>query len=249
MKRIAFYGGSFDPPHNGHLAIARNLTEIFALDEFVFIPAFHAPHKKAKKMTAPFCRYAMLALATNDDKKIKISTVELDAPERPFTFETQAKLIDCYDNAVEIFFVIGADSWNEIATWREWQKVLTQTNIIVVTRPNYEIEFGHIGSEIENSISDLRAKSPLKFQVPSSKFQVPSPKSKVQSPKSKKQMINDELGTWNLEPGTEIYLTDAVQMNVSATEIRRNIKAGEMNWRSFVPTAVADYIEKYRLYI
>jgi cytidyltransferase-like protein len=52
MKRIAFYGGSFDPPHNGHLTIARKLTELFALDEFVFVPAFHAPHKKDKKPTS-----------------------------------------------------------------------------------------------------------------------------------------------------------------------------------------------------
>ena len=156
MKRIAFYGGSFDPLHIGHLAIARKLSEIFELDEFYFVPAFHAPHKKDKQVTSAFCRYAMLALATNNDQQIKISTIELDAPERPYTFETQAKLLNHYGDSAEIFFVIGADSWNEITTWREWEKVLTQTNIVVVTRPDYEIEFDHVTDAIRENIVDLR---------------------------------------------------------------------------------------------
>ena len=233
MKRIAFYGGSFDPPHNGHLTIARKLSEIFALDEFFFIPAFHAPHKKDKKITSAFHRIAMLALATQKDGKIKISPIELDAPERPFTFETQAKLIDYYQDSAEIFFIIGADSWNEITTWREWEKVLTQTNIVVVTRPNYKIEFGDVGGEIEKRIVDWRNGQPSAVSR--------------QSPKEKSG--KDKLGTWNLELETKIYLTDAVKIDVSATEIRRKIKAGENGWQKLVPPPVAAYIEKYRLYI
>jgi nicotinate-nucleotide adenylyltransferase len=173
MKRIAFYGGSFDPLHIGHLAIARKLTEKFLLDEFYFIPAFHAPHKKDKEMTSAVCRYAMLALATNDDEKIKISTIELDAPERPYTFETQQKLLNHYGDSAEIFFVIGADSWNEITTWREWELVLMQTNIIVVTRPDYEIVFDHIADEIRKNIVDLRNNQPkTKNQKPKTKNQI-----------------------------------------------------------------------------
>ncbi|MGI9054375.1 MAG: nicotinate-nucleotide adenylyltransferase [Pyrinomonadaceae bacterium] len=173
MKRIAFYGGSFDPLHIGHLAIARKLSEIFHLEEFYFIPAFHAPHKKDKKVTSAFCRYAMLALATNNDEQIKISTIELEAPERPYTFETQAKLINHYGVEAEIFFVIGADSWNEITTWREWEKVLTQTNIIVVTRPDYEIIFDHITDKIREEIVDLRNDQPeTKNQKPKTKNQI-----------------------------------------------------------------------------
>ena len=212
MKRIAFYGGSFDPLHNGHLTIARRLTELFALDEFVFIPAFHAPHKKDRKPTSAFQRFAMLALATANETKLKISTIELDAPEKPFTVETQAKLINNLPDA-EIFFVIGADSWVEITTWREWEKVLTQTNIIVVTRPDYEIEFSHVTDEIRARIVDLR---------------------KSREIETKEQTI---------------YITDAVQIDVSATEIRRKIRDGGNDWRELVPDEVAKYIEKYELYI
>lgn len=227
MKRIAFYGGSFDPLHIGHLAIARKLTEIFKLDSFYFIPAFHAPHKKDKKVSSAFCRYAMLALATNDDDKIEISTIELDAPEKPYTVETQAKLLNHYGDSAEIFFVIGADSWNDILTWREWEKVLTQTNIIVVTRPDYEINFDHITDAIRKHIVDLR----------------------VQSAKCKVQNLSAELCTLHSALCSKIYITDSVFIDVSATEIRQNIKEKKSVWRELVPEEVAKYIEKYNLYI
>lgn len=215
MKRIGFYGGSFDPVHNGHMAIAEKLTGLFRLDEFYFIPAFHAPHKRGQSVTSPFCRYAMLALATNDQPKIKVSTVELNAPERPFTFETQIKMNKEFTGDA-IFFVIGADSWNEIDTWRKWQTVLTQTNIIVVTRPGYQIKFDHIPPEILERIVDLRNS-------------------------------NDELQTTNDE--SRIYITDAVFLDVSATDIRQDVAAGKRKWRTDVSPKVAKYIEKYELYV
>ena len=224
MKRIAFYGGSFDPPHNGHLAIARRLLELLALDEFVFIPAFHAPHK-TRKPTSAFHRFAMLSLAARNVPKIKISTVELDAPAKRFTVETQTKLKNELPDA-QLFFVIGADSWDEITTWREWQSVLTQTNIVVVTRPHFEIEFAHVTDKIRERIIDLRSRE---WTVENRE-----PESKIQNPKSKIQ---------------NIFITDAVFLDVSATEIRRKIRADEEDWRELVPVEVVKYIEKYQLYI
>ena len=103
MKRIAFYGGSFDPVHLGHMAIARELIRLFALDEFVFIPAFHAPHKLERKPTSAFHRFAMLCVATNDDPRIKVSTIEIELPEKPFTVETLPRLKAAFPST-EIFF-------------------------------------------------------------------------------------------------------------------------------------------------
>ncbi len=227
MKRVAFYGGSFDPLHCGHLTIARKLTEVFELDEFVFIPAFHAPHKKEKNPTSAFHRYAMLALATSGEPKIGISKIELDVPKKPYTFETLQQLKNELEDT-RIFFVMGADSWQDITTWREWETVLTIVNIIVVTRPDYEIGFSHITEEIRARIVDLRKD----FNA------------KTQRREDAKQF---ESGIWNLESG--IYITDAVQIDVSATEIRRKIKVGVTDWHKDVPVEVAKYIEKYELYI
>jgi len=64
MRRVALYGGTFDPVHNGHIAVAEALSKLFALDEVVFIPACVAPHKRGGEITRALHRYAMLALAT-----------------------------------------------------------------------------------------------------------------------------------------------------------------------------------------
>ena len=224
MKRIAFYGGSFDPLHDGHLAIARALSEQFFLDEFVFIPAFHAPHKKDRKPTSAFHRFAMLCLATNNEAKIKVSKMELDVPERPYSVETLTRLKTELPD-VQIFFVIGADSWAEITTWREWEKVLTLVNIIVVTRPDYEIGFAHVTDEIRERIIDLRKSR-------ESRVESREKKTKDQRPKTKDQ----------------VYITDAVQIDVSATEIRQKIRENTDDWHEDVPKEVAKYLEKYQIY-
>lgn len=215
MKKIAFYGGSFDPIHNGHLAIAEELTDIFELDGFVFIPAFHAPHKIRLEPTSAYHRFAMLCLATDSLEQVKVSTIELDSPEKPYTIETLTKLKDALPDS-QIFFVMGADSWMEITTWREWEQVLTTVNIIVVTRPNYEIGFSHLTNEIRERIVDLRGK--------------------------------EELRITNYELRDKIFITDAVQMDISATKIRKMSGGNDKKWKELVDKNVAEHIEKYDLY-
>ncbi len=212
MRRIAFYGGSFDPCHNGHLAIAKQLTKVFALDEFIFIPAYHAPHKKDKNPTSAFQRFAMLCLATSNEPRIKVSKMELDLPGKPYTVETLAKLKAEISDAT-LFFVMGADSWQEITTWREWEKVLTLVNIIVVTRPPIQIGFSHVTPEIQMRIVDLRGKVEFDFET-------------------------DE----------KIYITDAVSIEVSATEVRNRIQKQSRDSRDLLPIEVAAFIEKYKIY-
>jgi nicotinate-nucleotide adenylyltransferase len=154
-RRVAFFGGSFDPVHNGHVSVARALLDQFKLDEFVFIPAFQAPHKKRNKPTSAYDRFAMLCLVTQDEPMMRVSKMEIDMPERPFSVETLERLNAEFPQD-EIFFVIGADSWMEITAWREWEKVLTMANTIVVTRPGTEIGFSHITDAIRERLIDLR---------------------------------------------------------------------------------------------
>ena len=219
-KRIALYGGTFDPVHVGHLAVARALLKLFALDEVLFIPAHVAPHKRESKVTPGWHRYAMLALATQGEARLRVSTVELDAPEKPYTVETLARLATEHGQEARLFFVMGADSWSEITTWREWERVLTLTNQIVVTRPGYELETSHVTQAIRERLVDLRG------------------------------MEQGELAkAIDESESTRIYVTDAVLMDVSATEIRRAVREGrEREWLALVPPPVAEYMNKYKLY-
>ncbi|QQS39603.1 MAG: nicotinate (nicotinamide) nucleotide adenylyltransferase [Acidobacteriota bacterium] len=228
-RRIAFFGGSFDPVHSGHIEIAKVLTKEFGLDVFVFVPAFHAPHKREFEPASPYHRFAMLALATDGMADIGISTIELEDPESPYTIETMEKVKVKFPET-EIFFVIGADSWMDITTWRLWEDVLTSTNIIVVTRPGVEIGFSHVTDEIRERIVDLRGKRNVGAAGP-----VSAHDSADEDPDDSDRSLS-------------IYITDSVNANVSATALRKSIRDDEDGWKKLVPESAARHIVKYGLY-
>jgi nicotinate-nucleotide adenylyltransferase len=155
-KRIALYGGTFDPVHVGHLEIARRVSKLFEIEKVLFIPAQMAPHKIGRPVTGPIHRYAMLALATQDDPQLLVSTFELDAPDRRYTVETVEHFQRELGDSTEIFFIMGGDSWSEITTWREWERLLTRANHIVVTRPGFEPTTAHVGA-VGDRIVDVRS--------------------------------------------------------------------------------------------
>lgn len=220
QKRIALYGGTFDPVHLGHITVARELLKLFALDQVLFIPAFVAPHKREQQVTPPLQRYAMLALATQDDPRLRISTIELDEPAKPYTVETLARMQSASGSEAQLFFVMGADSWMEIRTWREWERVLELTNHVVITRPGYELSTEHVTPAIRERVVDLRG---LKMEAMA------------------REIDNQE--------GAKIYVTDAVIMDISATEIRELAREGRRDEAArLVPSSVAGFIEKYGLY-
>ena len=153
-RRIALYGGTFDPVHLGHLEVARKVCELFEIEKVLFLPAQVAPHKLGKPVTDPIHRYAMLALATQDESKLAISTFEIEAANRRYTVDTLEHFLRTLGDTSDLFFIMGADSWVEITTWRDWKRLLTMVNHIVVTRPGYEL----IGpAELSDRIIDLRS--------------------------------------------------------------------------------------------
>jgi nicotinate-nucleotide adenylyltransferase len=217
-KRIAIYGGTFDPVHVGHLEIARRVSQLFAIDQFLFVPALAAPHKLDRDVSSPLHRYAMLALATQTDPRLFVSTFEMDRPARRYTVDTLSHFRLESEAFADLFFVLGADSWAEITTWREWERLLTMANLIVVTRPGVEISIAHVGSEVAERVVDLRGQS------------------------------ND--GAPAIDSGSRsIFVTDAVLIDVSATQVRKVARENRVeDLDRLVTLAVADYIRKYRLY-
>jgi nicotinate-nucleotide adenylyltransferase len=152
--RIALYGGTFDPVHSGHLEIALKVSELFEIEKVLFIPAQVAPHKVGKPVTPSVHRYTMLALATQNDPRLSISTFELDAPDRRYTVDTVEHFLTTLGDSAELFFIMGADSWSEIRTWREWERLLKMINHIVVTRPGHDVNQTLPSSEARVSFTD-----------------------------------------------------------------------------------------------
>ncbi|HEX8290570.1 MAG TPA: nicotinate-nucleotide adenylyltransferase [Pyrinomonadaceae bacterium] len=219
-RRVAVYGGTFDPVHVGHAAVARGLLRLFGLDEVLFVPAFVAPHKRERKVSPAFDRHAMLALATQGESRFRVSTVELSAPERPYTVETLSMFRESFGEAARLFFVMGADSWEEITTWREWERVLGLADQLVVTRPGYELPADHVTEAVRGRIVDVRG--------------------------PRAAHVEDEL---KKAGGPRVYLTDAVNMKMAATDVRAAVARGE--WEALgalVAPPVAEYIRKYGLY-
>ena len=155
-KRIAIYGGTFDPVHLGHLEIARSVSQLFAIDEFLFVPARVAPHKQGARVSSAIDRYAMLALATQDDQGLRISTLELDGTAPQYTVDTIRQFRTLFGELADLFFIMGADSWTEITSWREWETLMSLANHIVVTRPGYEFSAANVGPTVAGRVVDVR---------------------------------------------------------------------------------------------
>ena len=218
-KRIALYGGTFDPIHFGHLEVARKISRLFEIDELFFVLARMAPHKLLREVSPALHRYAMLVLGTQDEPRFLISTFELDAPGRCYTVDTLAHFQSELHKSADLFFIMGADSWSEVTTWRECDRLLGMVNHIVVSRPGYELTTGHINPQLATRIVDLRD---------------------VDHERAVKIVGRSE--------GERIFITDAVMSEVSATDIRRAVREKNSALTGLVPPAVADYIVKYRLY-
>ncbi len=138
--RVALFGGSFDPPHRGHMALARAAASSFALDLVFFAPAGRQPLKKSSTGASYQQRLAMVALACAEDSRFAIS--ELDAPHadgRPnYTVDTLAQLQSLFPDA-QRFNLAGADSFLTLGRWREPLRMLELAEWIVVSRPGFPL--------------------------------------------------------------------------------------------------------------
>ena len=133
--RIGLYGGTFDPVHLGHLRAAENAREAMSLDLVAFLPAAVPPHRGAPLSPAAD-RLEMARLATASHPRFEAWDAELRRPGPSYTVETVCSLL-CERPSDSFVLVVGADTWPEIVTWREPEKLLSLVEVAVVDRPGY----------------------------------------------------------------------------------------------------------------
>lgn len=137
--RLAIFGGTFDPVHDAHLAIARAAAARFALDRVLFVPAASPPHKALATHAAYDDRVRMAQLACAEERRIEVSRLE-ENTRRSYSIDTIEKVRAEMDADGELFFVIGADAFAELQTWRRWQDVARAVEFLVIGRPGHHYE-------------------------------------------------------------------------------------------------------------
>jgi len=226
---IGLFGGTFDPIHRGHLALARAALERHKLNRIYLVPSGIPPHKQQQPLSPFVHRYAMVALATAEDRQLLPSLLE--APEESvsagkkdrvkpnYTIDTVRRLKESFKNSDKLFVLAGIDAFADIAKWHQAEALFREAEFIVASRPGYSL------ADVANALPEsLR------------------PKPEVTRP-FQKQAASGDL----VLKGAAIHLLDEVHQPVSATAIRAAAASGKPLGR-FVGEAVGDYIKKIGLY-
>ena len=139
--RVGLFGGSFDPIHLGHLAIAEALLTAGPLERVLFLPARRSPHKDREGATASD-RFAMVSLAIANRPRFEVSRIDLDRPAPSYTIDTVARLLEEAPPGWEPFWIIGEDNLDALQTWREIDRLFELVRFLVVPRPGESKEGG-----------------------------------------------------------------------------------------------------------
>ena len=134
MARIGLFGGTFDPPHVGHLALAEWARERLRLDRVIFVPAGEPPHKRRDAVSGPAHRLAMTRLAVRGNPAFRVSTLEMRRGGPSFTVDT-VRAFARRARGDRLFFLVGADSLDDFRGWHEPDAILALATLAVAGRP------------------------------------------------------------------------------------------------------------------
>jgi nicotinate-nucleotide adenylyltransferase len=199
-QRLGLLGGTFDPPHYGHLIAAQEAAWRLPLDRVLFLPARQNPLKQAEPASTVADRCRMVELAVADDPRFALSTADIERPGPSYTVDLLRRLRDELGEGTELFFLAGADVLRELPSWSRPRELLRlATAVVVFSRPGWP---SPDGSAVEARLGVAQGRI---------------------------------MGL--AMPGVDI----------SASELRRRVRAGEPI-RYLTPPAVEAYIRERRLY-
>jgi nicotinate-nucleotide adenylyltransferase len=220
-RRIALFGGTFDPIHIGHLAVARAAERRFHLDEIHFIPTGHPPHKPLRGMASYADRYAMVSIACADHPKFVPSLAESGAGhsgrEVFYSVDTVKHFKQKHHGpGVHLYFLLGTDSFLHIPSWKDYETLLGLCDFIVASRPGFDV-------------------AALRLVIPPELF---ARRGAAHAPLDPRAIALRR---------TVVYVLDTVSSHVSATDVRHRLDRHQ-TIHGLVPPRVEEYITKKALY-
>ena len=222
---LCLFGGSFDPVHRGHLAVARKALRQFHLDRVLYVPSSAPPHKHRQPLTPFIHRYAMLALATAGEDKFQLSLLESRSElmktgrSVAYTVDTLRAVRRTLKPSDRLFFLIGVDAFLDIAKWHQADAVLSGCEFIIASRPGYTL--AHVAQALPPAMQSA-ARLALAGRRATSRAPL-------------------------VLPGVRLHFLSGVHEDVSSTAIRQ-AAARNGNLAALVPPSVASYIRKQALY-
>jgi nicotinate-nucleotide adenylyltransferase len=230
--KVGFFGGSFDPPHRGHIALAKLAIERLGLDRVLIAPVGSQPLKRGQATPSPFeDRVAMLRLALAHQPQMEVSLIDAPRPDgRPnYTIDALRRLLTELRPDDQLYCIMGADSFLTIGKWHRSRELLLLCNFVVASRPGFDLQ--KIAAALPESISLATGDDG-------------SPGSLV-------------IGLRGGERQSRLYLLTDLEQDVSATGIRQDLRAGPYASSDpdaasdpdrAIDPAVASYIAEHRLY-
>jgi nicotinate-nucleotide adenylyltransferase len=135
--RIGVFGGTFNPPHLGHLIVAESARESLNLDEVLFIPCASPPHKSSRSLADADCRLEMVRLATSGHSGFEVSDIEVQRGGKSYTVDTLRTLTALYPRA-QLYLLIGIDNLLELHTWKEPEEIFSLSEVVAINRPGFD---------------------------------------------------------------------------------------------------------------
>ena len=141
-RSVALFGGTFDPPHAGHIAVAQAAQRRFHLDAIYFVPSSRPPHKPQRELTPFIHRYTMVALACAEHANFVPSLVEAPAGGPPHVFYTIDTVRRYHREHPDdhLYFIVGADQFLELPTWKNYESLLDACDFIIASRPGFRLD-------------------------------------------------------------------------------------------------------------
>jgi nicotinate-nucleotide adenylyltransferase len=215
--KLGILGGTFNPIHYGHLAAAEEVRERLKLDRILFIPSSIPPHKQEEDIPSAAQRFEMVRIATSGNPHFETSDIEIKRQGKSYTIDT-IEALRKINQERELNFITGIDTFLEIETWKNWERLFNLCSFVVLSRPGYRFnELVKIAfmKQAEPELSKLDRGELMQAVVRSGVFTV--------------------------------CLVTIPLYDISSTDIRRRIKEGR-SIKYLLPDAVEIYIMKNRLY-